>query len=108
GNVNVTVTNPTPGGGTSAAFVFTVDGYTVSGPANTPVTAGQMAMITITVTPTSLADGFTNPVSFAVAGLPAHATAAFGPTSVTPNGAAATTTLTIMTTARGAAPPSAP
>jgi hypothetical protein len=106
GNANVTVTNPAPGGGTTAASSFTVDGFTVSGPANTTVKAGQQAMITITVTPTT--NGFTNPVTFTVAGLPAHTTAAFSPTSVTPNGAAQTTTLTIMTAARGAAPPSAP
>jgi hypothetical protein len=107
GNVNVTVTNPAPMGGTSTPpFVFTVDGYTVSGPANTPVKAGQQAMIKITVTPT--ANGFTNPISFTVAGLPAHTTATFSPTMVTPNGAATSTTLTIMTTARGAAPPSVP
>jgi len=106
GNVNVTVTNPTPGGGTSSASTFTVDGFTVSGPANTPVKAGQPAMITITVTPS--ANGFSNPVSFTVAGLPAHTTATFNPTTVTPSAGVQTTTLTIMTTARGAAPPSAP
>jgi len=106
GNVNVTVTNPTPGGGTSSASTFTVDGFTVSGPANTPVKAGQPAMITITVTPS--ANGFFNPVSFTVAGLPAHTTATFNPTTVTPSAGVQTTTLTIMTTARGAAPPSAP
>ena len=31
GSVAVTVTNPAPGGGTSAASIFTVDGYTLSG-----------------------------------------------------------------------------
>jgi hypothetical protein len=111
GNVNVTVTNPNPGGGTSTpAFVFTVDGFTVSGPANTPVKAGQTATITITVTPTSVANGFTNSISFAVAGLPAHTTASFGPTTVmvTPGSATATTTLTIMTTAPSGVPPSSP
>jgi IPT/TIG domain-containing protein len=103
----VTVTNPSPGGGTTTTVdLFVIDGYTVAGPANTPVKAGQQAVLTITLTPT--ANGFTNPVSFTLAGLPAHTTATFSPTSVTPNGAAATTTLTIMTTARGAAPPSAP
>jgi hypothetical protein len=106
GTASVTVTNPTPGGGTTSAMNFTVDGYTVSGPANTPVKAGQQAMITITVTPS--ANGFINAVNFSVSGLPAHSTAAFNPTSVTPNGAAATTTLTIMTTANGAMPPTAP
>jgi hypothetical protein len=104
GNVNVTVSNPAPGGGPSGPFVFAVDGFTVSGPANTTVKAGQQAMITITPT----ANGFTNLVSFTVAGLPAHTTATFSPTSVTPNGTAQTTTLTIMTEARGTAPPSTP
>jgi hypothetical protein len=32
GNMNVTVTNPAPGGGTSATSPFTVDGYTIAGP----------------------------------------------------------------------------
>jgi hypothetical protein len=109
GNVNVTVTNPAPAGGTSApAFVFTVDGFTVSGPANTPVKAGMTANLVITVTPTSLADGFTNAVSFTVSGLPAHSTASFTPPSVTPNGAAVTTTLMVATVAHGEVPTSAP
>ncbi len=107
GNVNVTVTNPAPGGGTSAPqFVFTVDGIAVSGPATTTVKAGAQAMITITVTPT--ANGFANPVSFTVAGLPAKTTSAFSPTTVTPSTGAVTTTLTVTTMRNGAAPPSAP
>jgi hypothetical protein len=107
GNVNVTVTNPAPGGGTSAPpVVFTVDGFAVSGPANTTVKAGAQAMLTITVTPT--ANGFANPVSFAVAGLPAHTTSAFSPAMVTPGTGAVTTTLTVTTMRNGAAPPSAP
>jgi hypothetical protein len=108
GNVNVTVTNPAPGGGTTAATVFTVDGFTVSGPANTPVKAGQPANIVITVTATNAA-GFANPISFAVTGLPAHSTATFSPANIPSfTTSATTTTLTIMTTSRGAAPPSAP
>ncbi len=106
GNVNVTVTDPAPGGGTSAPSVFTVDGIMVSGPATTTVKAGAQAMITITVTPT--ANGFANPVSFAVAGLPARTTSGFSPTTVTPSAGVQTTTLTITTKSNGAAPPSSP
>jgi len=108
GNFNVTVTNPTPAGGTTAPTVFTVDGYTVTGPANTPVKAGQPANIVITITGTNPA-GFTNPITFAVSGLPAHSTAAFSPATVPAfTTAATTTTLTITTIARSGAPPSAP
>jgi hypothetical protein len=108
GNVNVTVTNPAPGGGTTAATVFTVDGFTVSGPANTIVQAGQPANIVITITGTNPA-GFANPITFAVTGLPAHSIASFSPANIPSfTTSATTTTLTIMTTAHGAMPPSAP
>jgi hypothetical protein len=107
GTFPVTVTNPAPGGGTTAAVNFTIDGFTLSGPATTTVKAGQQAMIQISVKPT--ANGFTNAVtSFSVSGLPAHTTFSFSPTSVTPNGATVTTTLTVTTIARGEVPPTAP
>lgn len=110
GSVNVSVTNPAPGGGTSApGTVLTVDGYAVTGPATaSTVAAGQQTTIQLTVTPG--AKGFTNAVGLSVSGLPANTTATLSPTSVTPNGASATATLTILTTARGAAapPPSSP
>jgi hypothetical protein len=107
GNVSVTVTNPAPAGGTSAPpFVFTVDGFTVGGPANTNVTDGKVAMIEIDITPT--ANGFTNPVTFSVTGLPKNTSFVFVPTSVTPNGAVGKTILQITTKANSAVPPSAP
>jgi hypothetical protein len=108
-NLPVTVTNPGPGGGTSTVVNFTIDGFTVSGPANTPVKAGMQAKIVITITPTTLANGFTNAVTFSVSGLPAHSTGTCSPASVPSIGnAATTTTLTILTTSHGAAPPTAP
>jgi hypothetical protein len=109
GTFPVVVVSATPGGGTSANPInFTVDGYTVSGPANTPVKAGQMAKIVITVTGTNPA-GFANGITFAVAGLPAHSSAAFSPANIPSfTTAATTTTLTITTISRGEAPPSAP
>jgi hypothetical protein len=108
GTFPVTVTNPAPAGGTSTpAINFTIDGFTLSGPATTTVQAGKQAMIQISVKPT--ANGFTNAVtSFGISGLPAHTTFAFSPTSVTPNGATVTTTLTVTTIARGEVPPTAP
>jgi hypothetical protein len=108
GNVNITVTNPTPAGGTSGPSVFTVDGITVSGPANTPVKAGLVANIPITVTPTILANGFANAVTFSVTGLPAHTTASFVPPSVTLSGATGMTQLMVTTKAGAVMPPSAP
>ena len=92
-NMDVTVTNPAPGGGTSAASPFTVDGYTISGLSGTSLSPGQPAMIQITATPT--ANGFTNSISFSVSGLPAGSTASFNPAMLTPNGNATPTTLTI-------------
>jgi len=108
GTANVTVTNPSPGGGTTAAnTTFTIDGYTVSGPSTPPsVKAGQQAMITITVTPS--ANGFANAVNFTVSGLPNHSTGTFSSTSVTPGTKAATTTLTVTTTANSELPPAGP
>jgi hypothetical protein len=106
GNVNVTVTNPAPAGGTSAPpFAFTVDGFGVSGPANTNVTDGKVAMIEIDVTPT--ANGFTNPVTFGVTGLPKSTSFVFMPTSVTP-GAAVGKTILQITTKAGGVPPTSP
>ena len=93
GNVNVTVTNPPPGGGTSPASIFTVDGFSLGGPSGASLTSGQPAMIQVTATPT--ANGFTNSISFSVSGLPAGATASFNPAMLTLNGVAKPTMLTI-------------
>jgi hypothetical protein len=93
GNVNVTVTNPPPGGGTSPASIFTMDGYSLGGPSGASLTSGEPAMIQITATPT--ANGFTNPISFSVSGLPSGGLASFNPTMLTLNGVAKPTMLTI-------------
>jgi hypothetical protein len=93
GNMNVTVTNPAPGGGTSVASPFTIDGYTINGPTAASLSTRQPAIIQITATPT--ANGFANSILFSVSGLPAGATASFNPAMLTPNGNATPTTLTI-------------
>ena len=64
-------------------------------PSSATIRAGQSATFTFTVTP---AGGFSNAVSFSCSGLPALSTCTFTPTSVTPNGSAATVTLVVKTT----------
>jgi len=77
--------------------------YTVTAPAATAtVTAGQNATYTITVTPQN---GFTNTVSFNCSGLPVLASCTFMPATITPGGSAASSTLTISTTAHTSAAP---
>ena len=93
GNASVTVTNPTPGGGTSPASIFTVDGFSLGGPSDASLTSGQPSLIQITSTPTT--NGFTNPISFNISGLPAGASASFNPSMLILNGAAKPTMLTI-------------
>ena len=52
GTLNITVSNPPPGGGTTPAMSFTVADYSVSAPTTpTSVTAGQPASFNLTVSP---------------------------------------------------------
>ena len=68
-------------------------------PTSLTIVAGQSGKATFTVTPMN---GFDSQVSFACAGLPSEATCKFNPPNVTPNGMAATSTLTVTTTAASA------
>jgi len=61
------------------------------------VTAGQSTTSTLTLTPSS---GFTGAATLSCSGLPQGASCSFSPASVTLNGSAASSTLTITTTAR--------
>jgi hypothetical protein len=69
-------------------------------PASMTVLSGQSGKTTISVTPLN---GFNSAVSFACSGLPAGATCNFSPQTVTPSGAAASTTLTVTAAATAAA-----
>ena len=69
-------------------------------PPSLTISRGQNGTATFTVTPTN---GFNSAVGFSCSGLPAEATCTFSPTSVTPNGSAVTSTLTVKTTAPTAA-----
>lgn len=69
-------------------------------PTSLTIAAGQSGQATFTVTPEN---GFDSAVTFSCSGLPAEASCSFSPTSVTPNGAAVTSTLTVTTTAASSA-----
>lgn len=87
---------------TSSAVTITVSAVTPSfslgaSPTSLSISAaGSSGTTTLTVTP---AGGFAQTVSFACAGLPSEATCTFAPSTVTPGASAATTVLTISTTA---------
>jgi hypothetical protein len=68
-------------------------------PTTLTIVAGQSGTATFSVTPEN---GFNSQVSLACSGLPSEAACSFSPTSVTPNGAAASSTLTVTTTAKSA------
>ncbi len=84
-------------GSTSAVLTQTVNGPGFAlglNPATVTLNAGQSGSTTVTVTPES---GFDQSVSFACSGLPLASSCSFSPSTVTPNGSAVTTTLTIAT-----------
>jgi hypothetical protein len=91
--VSIAVAAPAP----PAAPDFTV----AVSPATATVTAGQPVAATLTITPVA---GYSGTVTFSCGTLPSLAACTFAPSSVTPsNGAAATTKLTVTTTAPSAA-----
>lgn len=103
GTLNITVTNPAPGGGTTPAIHFAVMDYSVTPPSPPPpTTAGHTATFALTLEPSNGAP-FSMPVTFTVAGLPTGATPSFAPAAtVTPGSATQIVTLSIATTAHTA------
>ena len=96
GAISITVFNPLPGGGTSAALTLTIADFAVSSPTPTQtVAAGHPAAFAISTA--TVGGTLTNPVTFTVTGLPTGAAAKFNPTSVTPG---TSTMMTVTTTAR--------
>ncbi len=79
-----------PGSSTPSTFALSESSAAGS------VTPGQSAQTTLTLTPSG---GFTGTVTLACSGLPTGAACTFSPTSVPINGGAATSTLTLSTTA---------
>jgi Big-like domain-containing protein len=85
---------------TSAVVVIDVGApdYAVAIPnSSATISAGQTATINIDVSPQH---GFSGAISFSCSGLPAAANCTFNPPSINASGTAASTTLTISTTAR--------
>jgi chitobiase/beta-hexosaminidase-like protein/NHL repeat-containing protein len=64
-------------------------------PSSLSISSGQPGKTTVSVTPLN---GFASAVSFSCSGLPSGASCSFNPTSVTPSGSTASTTLTVSTT----------
>jgi hypothetical protein len=83
---------------TSAAvqvIVSAASDFSISvSPASATVSAGSSIGATVTLTP---AGSFSSSATFACSGLPAYTTCTFSPSTVTSNGAGATTTMTIAT-----------
>jgi len=86
---------------TSATMTQSISDYTVQSVTSTlSVTIGQSATGTIAVTPQG---GYSLPISFSCAGLPAGASCSFSPATLTPNGTdIATGTITISTSGSAA------
>jgi hypothetical protein len=83
-------------GSTSPVATVNVGDYTLSVDRTAAmVIAGSSATFALTVTPQG---GFANPVVLSCSGLPLLSACSFAPPTVTPNGSAATSTLTITTT----------
>jgi hypothetical protein len=103
GTLNVSVTNPPPGGGTSSVFPFIVDDYAVNTlTTSETVTAGQPAPFPLMFAPSN--GTYSNSITLAATGLPTGAKAAFLPSATIPAGSPATPiTLQISTTSRTSA-----
>jgi photosystem II stability/assembly factor-like uncharacterized protein len=98
GTAQVTVFNPTPGGGESAAVPFSVLDFSLTvSPGSGSTQPGGTANYSLTVSPQS--SSFDQVVSFSCPNLAAVLSCAFSPATITPGAAAATTTLTVTTSA---------
>jgi Bacterial Ig-like domain (group 3)/FG-GAP-like repeat/FG-GAP repeat len=85
----------------SVSVVVIAPDFTISAsPSSATITAGQSATTTITVTPIG---GYSGTLRFSCGTLPAGVACTFTPSSLTPNGVAATVGLTVSTTAPGVA-----
>jgi len=103
GSFSIKVTDSLGDTGTTTCAFNIGAGYTLSvNPSSVTVVAGHAATATFTFTPVG---GYVGTVGFSCTGLPAGATCAFVPPSVTADGSnkVQTSTLTITTTASGTA-----
>lgn len=97
GEYQVSIENPSPGGGVSGSLPFRITTFTLScGASAATVDAGGSASYPILLSP-SLGP-FDAPVSFICDGLPRGCAATFSPANPTPGDAAVTVSLTVRTT----------
>ena len=88
-------------GSTSATLNQSIADFTITAtPTSATIRAGQSATFTITLTPSN---GFTGTINLACTGLPLFSACTFTPPSLTPSGAAVTSTLVITTSGPNAA-----
>ena len=100
GEIQLTVSNPPPAGGTTFPSLFHVAGFSILSYGPQTVTAGQTATFPCMIGSTSYAD-FERTVSLSCTGLPRGCTATFSPQSLVPGGYPPDPiVLTITTTAR--------
>jgi Chitobiase/beta-hexosaminidase C-terminal domain len=103
--LNAIAVAPGDSNSTVASAMYTINSPQPSflvgtSPSSISIAPGSQATVTLTVTPVN---GFASPVVLSCSGLPAGATCAFAQPTVTPKGAAASTLLTISTSASSAA-----
>ena len=103
--VNVTVTNPAPGGGTSNAVEFDVQDYAFGAVSPTVATIKAGATATFTI-PVIALEGFSAVLTVTCGtGLPADGTCTFNPSTITPAAGGVNESLAISTVSNGNIPP---
>ena len=102
--ISVSVTNPTPGGGTTLPISFDVQDYAYGPitPTIATVTGGFTAQFKI---PVIALNGFDVPLTLTCSGAPSNSVCSFAPTSITPTAAGATETMLVTTESNTFAPP---
>ncbi len=105
--LNVSVTNPSPGGGTSGTEAFDVQDYAYGPitPTTATVVGGFTAQFKI---PVIALNGFNVPLTLTCSGLPANSVCSFSPTSITPTASGATETLLVSTESNSSVPVGGP
>jgi hypothetical protein len=93
--VTATATDPDNNTSELSACAAVTDVAIAADPGNVTVERGEDATYTVTLTPSGTFDA---PIALACSGLPAEASCAFAPGTVTPGGTAETSTLTVSTT----------
>jgi hypothetical protein len=102
--ISVSVTNPTPGGGTTLPISFDIQDYAYGPitPTIATVTGGFTAQYKI---PVIALNGFDVPLTLTCSGVPSNSVCSFAPTSITPTASGATETMLVTTESNTVAPP---